>query len=461
MKKLNFKFKVKYWTIIIIILILAIIISAGIYAYNIQKKYKTIAENKYNMAFYELLNDVQNMEAYLAKAQISTSAKSGVENLTNVWKEASIAQSNLSQLPLTSSELGNTSKFLNQISEYSYSLSIKNMDGETLSEEDMANIKDLHNYSVELENTLTQLLADINDGKVKWSDLTQTDTVQYASQVSTISANSFSNLEENFHEYSGLIYDGAFSEHITSVEKKGLTGEDITEDKAKEIVEDFYSIEGIEKIMSTNYSENANIPSYDFTVKLNDNDNIATISISKKGGHIIFANYNKNVSTEIISEEDANKIGKDFLKENGYPELKETYYLKENGIVTINYAYKQTASDGRDVIIYPDLIKLKVALDDGSVLGLEASGYLNSHTTRNIENPTITQEQAKSTLNKDLDVESENLAIIPTKWKTEILCWEFKGKVDDNEFLVYINAKTGKEEDILLIVNTPNGTLTH
>ena len=36
-----------------------------------------------------------------------------------------------------------------------------------------------------------------------------------------------------------------------------------------------------------------------------------------------------------------------------------------------------------------------------------------------------------------------------------------KEKVDDTDFLVYINAETGKEEDILVIVNTPNGTLTH
>ena len=55
---------------------------------------------------------------------------------------------------------------------------------------------------------------------------------------------------------------------------------------------------------------------------------------------------------------------------------------------------------------------------------------------------------------------SEGLAIIPTEFLTEILCWEFKGKVDDNEFIVYINAKNGEEEDILMIINTPNGTLT-
>ena len=72
----------------------------------------------------------------------------------------------------------------------------------------------------------------------------------------------------------------------------------------------------------------------------------------------------------------------------------------------------------------------------------------------------VSKEDAKKTLNKNLEIKSEGLAIIPTEYKTEILCWEFKGTVDDTDFLVYINAETGKEEDILTIVNTPNGTLT-
>ena len=72
----------------------------------------------------------------------------------------------------------------------------------------------------------------------------------------------------------------------------------------------------------------------------------------------------------------------------------------------------------------------------------------------------IIREEKKKTINKELTIESEGLAVIPTKWNTEILCWEFKGKVDDNEFLVYINAENGKEEDILVIKDTPNGVLT-
>lgn len=460
-EKNNFKIKENSPMVIIAILAIAIIVGLAVYAYKERQKYTLAKENQYNMAFYELVDYVQNVETYLAKALISTSPEHGAETLTNVWREASIAQSCLAQLPLTSSELGNTSKFLNQISDYSYSLSRKNIDGESLTDEDLSNIKELHKYSVDLENTLNQLSTDLNNGRIKWADLTSTDIVSYSTQVSSITSDSFSALEENFHEYSGLIYDGAFSDHMTSSEKKGLTGEDINEEKAKEIATKFYGQENIEEISSITYSENAEIPSYDMTIKLKGMKEVATMSVSKKGGHVIFTNYNKNVENELISQEQADEIGKQFLADHGYADMKETYYLKENGIVTINYAYKQVTENNEEVVIYPDLIKLKIALDDGSVVGIETTGYLNCHEKRDVSGVTITKEQAKEKLNKDLQIESENLAIIPTEWKTEVLCWEFKGKVDDNEFLVYINAKTGEEEDILVIVNTPNGTLTH
>ena len=135
--------------------------------------------------------------------------------------------------------------------------------------------------------------------------------------------------------------------------------------------------------------------------------------------------------------------------------MKETYYLKQDGIITINYAYKQN-----NIIMYPDLVKLKIALDNGEILGMETTGYLNSHHERDKITPAINIEDAKKTLNNDLEILSEGLAVIPTEWRTEILCYEFKGKVGDTEFLVYINAENGREENILVIIDTPNGILT-
>ena len=164
----------------------------------------------------------------------------------------------------------------------------------------------------------------------------------------------------------------------------------------------------------------------------------------------------RKIQQETISEEQAVKIGKEFLQSKGLNNMTQTYYLKNNGIVTINYAYLQD-----NVIMYSDLIKVKIALDNGEVLGIETTGYLNSHYTRNIPKVKITENEAKKNLNKKLEINSSRLAFIPTEWKTEIFCYEFTGKINDMDFLVYVNAQTGEEEDILLIVNTPNGTLTH
>ena len=106
------------------------------------------------------------------------------------------------------------------------------------------------------------------------------------------------------------------------------------------------------------------------------------------------------------------------------------------------------------------MIKVKIALDNGNVLGIESTGYLNSHEERKIPENKITSEQAKKDVNKNLEILSEKIAIIPTKWKTEKVCYEIKGKVYEREFLVYINIETGEEEDILVILETEGGTLT-
>ena len=438
----------------IIVVMFAIIVILGLYTYKKQIEYRQASENSYNMAFYEVVDYVQNVEVYLAKSMISNSPESGAESLSNVWREANLALSYLTQLPINSSELENTSKFLNQVSEYSYSLYTKNLKDEELTDEDMNNIKELHEYSVELENVLNQLSADINDGRISWGELEEEGTLAFVKQVSNISVDSFSNLEETFHEYSGLIYDGAFSEHITNKEKVGLTGDNIDEETAKNKVTEFIGNDNIKEINSYGKSE-GDINSYNFGIVYND-DSTASISISEKGGHIIYMDKNREVLSENISQEEADRKAKEYLESKGFNNMEETYYLKQSGIVTINYAYNQD-----DIIIYPDLIKVKVALDDGEILGIETTGYLNSHEERNIDDIEVTVDEARESLNDDLTIESERLAIIPTEWETEILCWEFEGNIDGLDFIVYVNAKTGKEEDVLIITNTPNGTLTH
>ena len=139
----------------------------------------------------------------------------------------------------------------------------------------------------------------------------------------------------------------------------------------------------------------------------------------------------------------------------GFKNMKKTYFTENSGVATINYAYEQ---DG--IVIYPDLIKVKVALDNGEILGMESMGYLNSHTERTIPEVKITEEEALKKINENTELENIRLSVIPTEYQKEYTCWEIKGRVEERDYLVYVNVENGRVEDVLMIINSEEGTIT-
>ena len=448
------KIDTKTRALIGISIISIILITSLIYKINQNKKnYNLQQSNHFDMSLYQLTDHVQNVENFLAKSTISSSSESGAETLTHVWKEADIAVSYLSQIPLNLEQLNKTAKFLNQVSEYSYSLSRKNIYKENLNQQDLDNLKKLHQYSVELKDSLQQMEEQISLGQITWQQLQENQKQNYTRQVDNIDDITFVDIDNNFNEFEGLIYDGAFSEHIELQDKKGLPDAEVTEEQAEEEVKKILK-DKIKTINKKGKITQGNIPVYQFEI-IDQNQETTNIAISIKGGKLVQLNKNREVIEQNLSKEEVNQKAKDYLAAIGFENMQESYYLIQENIITINYLYKQD-----NILIYPDLIKIKIALDNGEILGVETNGYLNSHIQRIDITPQITETQAKTTLNPKLEIQSSALAIIPTEWKTEILCYEFKGKIDETEFLVYINAKTGREENILIIKETPGGILT-
>ena len=153
--------KIIIWFMILGLIGLSIFLGYKLYKKN--NETRLASENLYNETLYQMADYLENVDSYLAKATISTSPKHGAETLTSLWREANLAQTYLSMLPIESQELEKTSKFLNQVSEYSYSLSRKNINGEELNEEDFKNLENLHNLSVELTSSVNQILYDLKN----------------------------------------------------------------------------------------------------------------------------------------------------------------------------------------------------------------------------------------------------------------------------------------------------------
>ena len=145
---------------------------------------------------------------------------------------------------------------------------------------------------------------------------------------------------------------------------------------------------------------------------------------------------------------------KAYLDARGYEGMEATYAQFYSGVGVFNFASVQGG-----VILYADLVKVYVERQSGKIVGVDAYNYLFNHTDRQLPMSAVTEDEARERVSESLEILSVRLALIPKTATTETLCYEFKGRLNDADFIVYINAVTGDEEEIFEIINSDEGQL--
>lgn len=436
---------------------LAVVLAVcNVYQYSVVKKLKNTVENNYNRAFHELVSYVDDIDTLLQKSMLVSDTSQIAAISSELFRQTSAAKACLGQLPIADVQLENTEKFLSQIGDYTYTLSQSAIKEEQITQTDYENLNSLSEYASSLNKNLLQMQENIYSGTISFGTLKREveknmNTAVEAAGGSILS--DFETVEKEFQEYPSLIYDGPFSEHIETLQPVLLENStEVSRDEALALAKSFLGDRGT-SLAYSGESSNSAIDCYSFSALEEDRE--IYISISKKGGMPVYFLDTENVETESISVDEAIKKGKEFLYSHGFTSLKESYYEKEANIATINFAYTQS-----DVICYSDLIKVKVALDDGKILGMEAHGYIMNHKHRNFGEMMLTADEARERINPNLAVTASATALIPKDSKKEVLCYEFKGNHNGRNFLIYINAENGHEEEILMLIESENGILT-
>ncbi|MBQ8149072.1 MAG: germination protein YpeB, partial [Clostridia bacterium] len=111
------------------------------------------------------------------------------------------------------------------------------------------------------------------------------------------------------------------------------------------------------------------------------------------------------------------------------------------------------------VLLYPDLVKIQLRMDTGEVVGLEANNYLMNHTRRDNLMPVCSKMQALQQVSPQLGATDALLCLIPHLGE-ERLCYEVAGEYEDNEYRVYVDALTGEEVEILMMIQDAEGQLS-
>jgi spore germination protein len=328
--------------------------------------------------------------------------------------------------------------------------------GKTININEMENLQHLHENAVKLNEELTKLTTETLKNQMNWGELMRSAKVSFYEASDDIYTKKFVDIQKTGMEYPSLIYDGPFSEALDQHMGTELKGAAVTEQQARDIALKFIGTDRAVKVEKAPDSSNGILDTWGFQVWVKDKPDLPFyISVSKKGGKVVNLICPHVAEKETISIEQAMEKAGKFLADNGYEGMVPTYQQNFDGISTINFAYAQD-----DIIIYPDLIKVKIALDDGKIYGLEARNYLLSHRDRRFKEPALSMEEAQKLVNPNLEIISSRKAVIPTEGKRERLCYEFKGKLGEKRFIVYIDANSGEEADILQIIDTENGSMT-
>ena len=419
--------------------------------------YRNYLQGQYSKNIYELLTAVDNIQDNLSKSAIVDDKNQRMLIFEEIFRYSTMASDRLHSLPIPQERVNETSKFLIQVGDFCYTLVKDSVSGEEITEEQLSAIDNLSDQSYELRENLNGLLQEINEGKVKWGEIRKKATGVLPKSEEDVVGQKFQNIQKQVAQYPALIYDGPFSENILEIEPKVNEEKEVSIEEAKDFLKKALANRDIKDIKERNSESNTKIESYGFNVTVNGRDEKENIvcDISKRGGKVIYLMDNKALNKPNVDLEKAIEIGKEYLESLGYENMQPTYTLKYEDNVTINYVFTID-----DILVYTDQIKLKVALDNGDIIGMEADKYLVSHT-KNREIPTINinADEGKENIGKRLELKNIKLVIVPGEMNKEKLCYEYSGTYRDDEYKVYIDVTSGNFERIIKIINTVNGKL--
>ena len=450
-KKFSFQYKLLAAIVAIVLLILSI---TGVFQYYRAKALAQEVENQYIRAFHDLVDYARDVDVLLKKSLLATDAGQMASISSEIFMQSASAKACLAQLPTENDHLGQTSKFLSQVGDYTTYLSAKVINNGAVTDEEFNNLTQLSSHATAISDGLSELQSQLYDKNLSLDSVIGLTAHANEDGSAESEPSGLYQLEKEFQDYPSLIYDGPFSEHIERMEPLLLHSKpELTQDRALSIARSFL---GAERSVGLAFASESNgtIPTYSFSSTREDGSNIS-LAVTKQGGTVLWMLDSRNVTSEKISTEKAIMAASDFLRQNGFNNMKESYYEKSANTLTINFAYTKN-----NIIMYPDLVKVKVALDDGSVVGFECQGYVMSHTERTLPEIKISENEARDKVKKHLNIKNVKLAVIPLDSRREVLCYELRGDFNGQNYLIYINAQTGNEERILLLLESEEGYLT-
>ncbi len=440
-------------TIIILSTVFGVLfLSAGFVSYRFViagEGFRNDLNNAYVHSIGDFTEHLTEMETALEKSKY-VSTPTGQSSVAAILRDASNgAKGAMSYLPFSENNSELIEKSISTVGDFALYIDNKSAKGETLTEEDYAIFDTLYQHVSSIKSNFDSVRAELNSEDKAFHSVSNIINTGLNLPTAPSFDSEMSDLSNEISSLPVMIYDGPYSDHIEQRTPIFLEGKDeITEEKALEIAADFADVD--EEDLRLKFVDEGALAAYQF-----EGENIS-IKVTKVGGEISYFKDSTAITDNNLTYEEALAKALDHLEEAGYENLKESYYVINDNMCTINFAPLQ-----EDVIMYPDLIKVTVELGEGDMMEFTSTGYLMNHYEREELIPSIGEKNASMSISESLIIENIDIAIVPTAGEHEALCYEF-ACIDEEtrtEVLVYINGETGFEEQIFIVTKSDSGVL--
>lgn len=438
------------WGLIIVLIIG--LIGAIIWGYQEHQDKNAVliqAENNYQRAFHDLTYRIDLLNDKISTVLATNTPEQLSPQLAEIWKITSEAHASVGQLPLTLLPFNKTEEFLTNIGDFSYRVAIRRLDEEPLTEDEKDLLNQLHETANEIRRELRSVQHTALSQGLRWMDVELALATNEPSDNTIIDG--LKTIEKNAEQFSETDNEAGFS-FTTANENKEikLEGKEYSSQEIIDFVRKHFDLDNNVDIQVDETGEGSDIPMYHASFQKNDLYGYA--DITKQGANIVSYLLNRDINERKISLHDGMNEAAKLLNDIGYKNVQPIGSAQYEQVGVYQFVFV----DENNIYFHPDMIQVKVALDNGDIIGLSARDYIiNQHSRENHQfTAKLTEQEAIDKVNPNIAVQETRLSVIESDLGEEVLTYELIGTMNDNTYRIYINSNDGFEERVELLKQT-------
>jgi germination protein YpeB len=424
-------------------------------AYQTQQKNRLAidSENKYMSAFHKLKWTSENIEERTSRLMATNDPRLQESLLADLRVYSAQAVEHMATLPFLTSNTPRVQNFLNTMRERSDVLHDKVNRGGTLSADDWAQLQDLRRQSVFFEGELGNMLGIVGNGMIRWRDTVRVTGPTQSGSATTPITKSVAQLDKALTPPPGE-QNAAAPQTAPLARPKVDPGAPVDPATAIAAVKKFLDAPLKAEPVITGRSDPAD-QNHEFSLYFIDgakaNGTPLNMGVSIHGGHVIYMIDGRPVTDKRFKPQDLVPKAGDMLRKWGYQSAEFISMVENDGTLVMDFAPME-----QGVSIHTDRIKISLAMDNAELVGFDAKNYWINRHDRKLGKPKLTAAEALKRIAPKLKPEGQpDLAVVADRMGNERLTYEVKAALEDQRYLIYVDAKTGEEVDVQRVVGDP------